>query len=670
MSAKEEHARNVDMHKMRRQYTELTKQNAALETACASLKIAMKDAFDKCSTMRETMTTQYTEKMNEMKTEFENEKNRLNEQAQKDASFQRARHMDSFNDIKRQLESIYKDKMNEHNAKHEALMQQLKIERAEIQEHVAQLAQDRLQVKVELEGLSASIKREEQANIIRLVMELDHERETMKCQLTEERKALVEQLDKEDNEKRQRSDNELAEMKTRADCEINERRKELAAELNHEWDIVRQKEKSLYETHQELEDGLKKKKEQCDEERDKLNELQTEINKAREETVKERATLDKERATLDKERATLDKERATLDKERAIVLEEIRLAEEDRTNLAKECNEIKREQQCQAGLMQSLMNEVAQLNIQLREEQEKHAQIQNQLKQRLETDNPLSKQLHDAVASNAAHLQLMSSLDFKDKRVAIYSHYSSSDNVESYNVLTVEYIQHYFDYVIILTNCPNKWSIHSHNHNKIHLLNYNMKSDFRNYGVFIMQAELNLMKAACMCLINDSFVVVDVNAFGQCIKRIFDLSHDFIGLTSSHESVFHMQSYFLHFNASTLSHVMNYFKEQGLPNNHDGAISKYELGISLHLMNHGFSQFAFVSNDDMMVPLNTTCVKWSEVLNATGIIKRQHFFKKYAYKSMSDSDISEVAEKYAYNKHFVHFLKYNNVKIIPRVMSV
>ena len=77
MSAKEEHARNVDMHKMRRQYTELTKQNAALETACASLKIAMKDAFDKCSTMRETMTTQYTEKMNEMKTEFENEKNRL-----------------------------------------------------------------------------------------------------------------------------------------------------------------------------------------------------------------------------------------------------------------------------------------------------------------------------------------------------------------------------------------------------------------------------------------------------------------------------------------------------------------------------------------------------------------------------------------------------------------
>ena len=212
--------------------------------------------------------------------------------------------------------------------------------------------------------------------------------------------------------------------------------------------------------------------------------------------------------------------------------------------------------------------------------------------------------------------------------------------------------------------------MHATNHNKIYLLNYNMKSDFRNYGVFIMQSELNLMNASSLCLLNDSFVVVDVNAFGQCIKRVFELSHDFIGLTSSHECVFHVQSYFLHFNASTLTHVMNYFKEQGLPDNHDGAISKYELGISIHLLNHGFSQFAFVSNDDMKVPLNTTCLKWLEVLNATGIIKRQHFFKKYAYKSMSDSDISEVAEKHSYNTHFKNFLKYNNIKIIPHVISV
>jgi hypothetical protein len=268
------------------------------------------------------------------------------------------------------------------------------------------------------------------------------------------------------------------------------------------------------------------------------------------------------------------------------------------------------------------------------------------------------------VVENATHMQLISSINFKDKRVAIYSHYSSSNEVESYNLLTIEGIQHYFDCIIVLTNCPNKWNIQSPNYNKIYLLNYNMKSDFRNYGVFIMQTELSLRNAACICLVNDSFVVVDVNAFGRTIKRIFNdelASYDFIGLTSSYENVFHIQSYFILFNASTLNHVMDYFKTHGLPDNHDGAISKYELGISLYLINHGFSQFSFVSNNEMKHPFNTTCIKWAEVLNEIGIIKRQHFLKKYANKSMSNIDISNVADKYSYNMHFIHFLKYNHV---------
>ena len=174
---------------------------------------------------------------------------------------------------------------------------------------------------------------------------------------------------------------------------------------------------------------------------------------------------------LRQDKTTLAKERATMEKEKMMAFEEKRLAEEERIKLAKEQDEIKCERQCQTGLMQSLMNEVEQLNIRRREEQEKHVQIQNHMKQRFETDNPMSTQLHDAVAANLAHLQLISSMDFKDKRVAIYSHYSSLDEVESYNVLTIECIQHYFDHIVILTNCPNRWNMNSPNHNKIHLLN-------------------------------------------------------------------------------------------------------------------------------------------------------------------------------------------------------
>ena len=1210
MSAKEEHARNVDMHKMRRQYTELTRQNAVLETECASLKIATKDAFDKCSTLRETMTKQYTEKMNELKTNFENENKRLNEQAQKDASFQRAQHLESFNEIKRQLESIYNAKINEQNAAHEALMQQLKTDRAEMEEHMAQLAQDRHQVNAELEEARERIKREEQEHIIRLVMELDSDREKMKCQLIEDRKELVEQLEKEDIDKRQRNDNEIMEMKKQAEFEINERMIEVEAEFqraNDAWDNARKKEEELSAWRRDLDDHFKKKEEehqqrlcndmklikderslmqtqfeeerekmkrenderlafnlnerraafdaamrklnddrdalmetdlrrekehmqlmkhvkldraadiktnadalaqtkhelttkynaemqqlneerqkinqqlsdetecnkrdnlerekehtqfmaqvkleletdiktnaaalaqtkhelatkynaemqQLNEERQKINqqlsdetecnkrdnlerekehtqfmaqvklELETDIKtnaaalaqtkhelatkynaemqqlneerhknnqrlsdeterskrdnleRKKEHTqfmtqvklaletdikanaaalaqtkhelttkynaemqqlneerhkIKQRLSDEMERSKRDNlEREKLNAMQHQLEKERVHLFEQakndaeiqrklttnaiaqanleyesrfnarvkeheaevnaslrnkmqelmddhrqektkliekmqknnelqckfnadalaenkrvqeaqfiavanerriafdaaIRKLNDDRDALMetdlrreKEHNQLMKqvkldraadikanadalaqtkhelETKCNAE-MQKQLNALAQtkhelvskhnaemqqltaeterikrdnserekehmrfiagqqvkfqnLKSQLEEERDKllaeskinETKLQNSIKmyndkcattevetikmrelqmeltqkcgqkdnelhamieveklkqddqQRVQTRNKLSKHLHDAVVENATHMQLISSINFKDKRVAIYSHYSSSNEVESYNLLTIEGIQHYFDCIIVLTNCPNKWNMQSPNYNKIYLLNYNMKSDFRNYGVFIMQTELSLRNAACICLVNDSFVVVDVNAFGRTIKRIFNdelASYDFIGLTSSYENVFHIQSYFIHFNASTLNHVMDYFKTQGLPDNHEGAISKYELGISMHLINSGFSQFSFVSNNEMKHPFNTTCIKWSEVLNETGIIKRQHFLKKYANKSMSNIEIFNVADKYSYNVHFIHFLKYNHV---------
>lgn len=111
---------------------------------------------------------------------------------------------------------------------------------------------------------------------------------------------------------------------------------------------------------------------------------------------------------------------------------------------------------------------------------------------------------------------------------------------------------------------------------------------------------------------------------------------------------------------------MDYFETTGLPKNHDGAISLYELGMSNHLVKSGFSQFAFVTNNEMKKPFNTTCCKWRDVLSETGIIKRQHFLKKYIIMAMTDNDISEIAEKYSYNGHFINFLKYHNVRIVPR----
>ena len=270
--------------------------------------------------------------------------------------------------------------------------------------------------------------------------------------------------------------------------------------------------------------------------------------------------------------------------------------------------------------------------------------------------------ISESVAANYAHVQLICNRGFEDKRVLLFSHYSKREEVESHNYLTLEQLDDRFDVIVILTNCPNAWEPKRPNYNKYHILSYNFKSDFRNYGVFIAQTEQTLLSASQLCLMNDSFVVVDVTAFNRCMAHVFESAADFAGITSSHEGVFHLQSYFMLFNKSAVRSIVNYFKDHGLPMNHSASISEYELGITTQLMHEGLTPFAMVSNQEMPQPLNTTCFKWSAVLQQTGIIKRQHFFKQYPpWFAMTPRHIALVADKYSRNVHFIHFLKYHGV---------
>jgi len=279
-------------------------------------------------------------------------------------------------------------------------------------------------------------------------------------------------------------------------------------------------------------------------------------------------------------------------------------------------------------------------------------------------------EISHAVAANYAQTQLIYNLDFRDKRVLIFSHYSKADEVESYNYLTLERLDERFDLIIVLTNCPNRWDLPGPNYNKYHLLSYNFKSDFRNYGVFIMQTARALIRASQVCLMNDSFVVVDVDAFGRCMKRLFEstaaaaAAADFAGITSSHEGVYHLQSYFTVYNGRAVNAMVEYFKLRGLPINHQAAISDYELGMTAHLVQQGLAPFAMVSNQEMPFPLNTTYCKWSAVLQQTGIVKRQHFLKQYPARfSMTDLSIALIADKFSQNAHFIHFLKYHGIQL-------
>ena len=580
-------------------------------------------------------------------------------------------------ETKRQLDITCSEQLNKNTIAFNSGMQKLNEEREQIKRILIEERQRNKQDDLEREKTRA------------FQFQLEKEREHL----------LFEQVPKEAGVLRQNNMDAIAETKRQLDTQTNAKIKKnkmtfdaSMQKLNEERDQLKKKEHDMNElfrkTMQTLQGKFEKEHEMLTEQARKEDMEQKQLNsdtlketkkqlESRFDDAMQKLNEDRDKLKLDRKKLhdTLEKEREQfkrdeldrkkthalrdmLEKEREQLAEQLHKCEITTQQMNEERDNVKRDQQ-----NSDLTEEINKLKKQLKEIHAKHA---HELKNRLKMDKSEMEHMHDAIDSNYAHMQLIHSLNFSDKRVMIYSHYSDKNDVERYNLLTIECVQHYFDYIIILTNCPNKWNIHSPNYNKCHFLNYNMKSDFRNYGVFIMQTSKTLMNASRLCLINDSFVIVDVNVFGHCMKRLFDgdnMSHDFLGLTSSYENVYHLQSYFMCFNSTTVPAIMDYFETRGLPTNHQAAISHYELGITSHLIEKGFSSFAVVSNDEMRHPLNTTCCKWPMVLQDIGIIKRQHFFKQYAYSAMTDANIALVAENYSYNKHLMHFLKYHGINV-------
>ena len=575
------------------------------------------------------------EKLRMLELQLENERKQVAEQAKKDAE----KLLKSNEDVLASSRQELAEEKDRNIISFDAAMQKL--------------IQDRQQLKkLEREQMNAKLIEERERNARD---EVEREKiRILQVQLENERRQVAEQAKKDAENFRKFSANVLADMNRQMELELNKQMKT----LNEEREQIKRNELERKKIERERaimlelaqKDEVTKREYSMNELKQRVNEqLNAKLNELTQEKENMKIQLNEEREKIKEqiELETYEYHQELLNGKQQLINDKQQLNDEI-LQLKKQMNEV---QETNAGY-QSKINE---LNAQL-------TQSVAKLKETFYSD--VKKQLRDAVDSNFEHMRLIIGLDLTDKRVLIYSHYSEYDDVESYNVLSLECVEYYFDYIVVLTNCPNKWNIHSPNYNKYYLLNYNMKSDFRNYGLFIMQTEKTLMTASRLCFMNDSFVIVDVNAYGLCMKTFFNTEmarHDFGGLTSSHEGVFHLQSYLLCFNGHSIPHLLAYFETNGLPANHGTAIGQYELGITKHLIEKGFSSYAVVSNDDMRFPLNTTCCKWEKVLEKTGIIKRQHFLKKYAYAAMTDANIAMVATNHFYNKHFIHFLNYHGI---------
>jgi hypothetical protein len=263
------------------------------------------------------------------------------------------------------------------------------------------------------------------------------------------------------------------------------------------------------------------------------------------------------------------------------------------------------------------------------------------------------------INKNNTKMGYFKNIDLKNKKVLIYSHFSQKETIENYNYLTFELLDKWFDYIIILTNTDG---FVFKNNNKYYVFSdYNFKSDFRNYYMFICQMSEQLKTLKQLCIVNDSFLVVHVGVFENTLEKLFTEHCDFAGLTSSIENTYHLQSYFLNFNENAIHHIIEFFKSSGIPMNHDQSISSYELKLTMHMLKTGCICYSVVSNNE--IALNTTCYKWKQILKNIGIIKRQHILKQYGKQSISDYDLAFIAKVYAStNLQFIEYLDNHNIK--------
>jgi hypothetical protein len=744
MSAKEQRAMQLEMHRMNRSTSDALSKNRELEAECARLRSIIQHEAEKHAAMVDAASKQHAAHqvaMERMKQEFAITMARMEEapqRARQEADAQSKQYamqcrqslFDETIAIKRQLNNQYAEfiasKNKELDAAKQAFEERLADEKkANKQREEEQLVQfvnrmdefNKLKAETmrQFEEANARMEQEHKQQLVAQDQREDEVKRQCRLRIDEAHRFNAEIVQKfEDTKRRMEEDykQQLAvrdqrEEEVKRQCMIridevkrmnedarrrmeHDHKQQLAARDQHEEEIKMQCKVRIEETNKLAADAVQK----FDDARRRMEQDykhklaardQREEETMRQFKIDETNRLNAETAQkLEDARRRMEKEH----KQQLAAREEevkqqcmIRIDEANRLNaetvqkledaMRRMEEDFKQQLVAEKNKLETQMHKCATLNDTIRKLDKERPELITLAETKFETyvqthaaqliKTISSFQICHAIAANYAHMRMVcSDVDFNGKRVLIYSHYSKQNLVESYNYLTLEKMDPLFDYVFLLTNCPNQWQFDSPNYNKYHVLWYNLKSDFRNYGVFLAQAGQRLKAASRLCITNDSYVIVDVSAFERGMTRmVASLStHDFAGLTSSYENGYHLQSYFMCFNTATLDAVVEFFKTHGLPINHHDAISIYELKITKHLMDRGFKPFAIVSNKEMPIPFNTTCFKWSAVLQNTGIVKRQHFLKQYPpHVAMTDINIELIANKFSENKHFTQFFR-------------
>jgi hypothetical protein len=256
------------------------------------------------------------------------------------------------------------------------------------------------------------------------------------------------------------------------------------------------------------------------------------------------------------------------------------------------------------------------------------------------------------------------------ERIALYSHYSSDGSVEPYNYTTLQVLIDHVDKIYILTNTPASWNTDADADPDLRVIPMDQGQDFSNYYTFIIQNFGEIYHASELYFVNDSFLVADPARLQQRMSGIGD--RPYWGAVLSIEIAPHYQSFFIRYRGSTVQAVADYLAVLGPPNEstqshnaqrrRDYAVCSYELGIPAYLVTA--EKLRFAKPPRSMRPFNPCIFAPGDVVNAVGIIKRQHLngartaCPHWAHHSLLNTDrayIKHLIKKYASNQPFVQY---------------
>lgn len=195
--------------------------------------------------------------------------------------------------------------------------------------------------------------------------------------------------------------------------------------------------------------------------------------------------------------------------------------------------------------------------------------------------------------------------------VCFFSTYFNGTQIPYYVKYYLQQLLPHFKKVIVLTNTKNlaQSELDFLERNDIEIKFY--KNEGMDFGMWHNAFLEYKEEYDRIGLINDSCVLF--NSLNPFFNWLDNQNLDFAGMVLTGKIALHLQSYFLIINKNAIGNARAYFMQKGKIYSYKNIIAEYEIGLSQHLINNGFTIGGYI-NYSKRTDVNPTFLLAEEII--------------------------------------------------------